>query len=228
MAGGGRKCAGARFRGAGWRAGVAAVCVLGAPVARAQSVEDVQSLSISELSNLQVSSATKTAEALSDAPAALYVITHDEIVRSGATDLPDILRLAPNLFVAQTSAHSFVIPARGFAGDTADQSFANKLLVLIDGRTVYNPLFSGVDWDAQGVVPEDIDRIEVISGPGATLWGANAVNGVINIITRKAGDTQGGLVDVGAGNLERSYSLQYGGRIGGEVSYRLYAKTFYD
>jgi iron complex outermembrane receptor protein len=205
---------------------LAAGCVLAPPPVRAQSVEDVQSLSISELSNLQVSSATKTSEALGDAPAALYVITHDEIVRSGVSDLPDILRLAPNLFVAQTSAHSFVITARGFAGNLADQSFANKLLVLVDGRTVYNPLFSGVDWDAIGVVPEDIDRIEVISGPGATLWGANAVNGVINIITRKSYQTQGGLVDVTAATNGESATVRYGGRISDDLTYRAYVTDF--
>jgi iron complex outermembrane receptor protein len=224
-AGGWRECAGARLRRAGWR-GILAAGVLAASAVRAQSVEDVQGLSISELANLQVSSATKTSEALGDAPAALYVITHDEIIRSGATDLPGILRLAPNLFVAQTSAHSFVITARGFAGNSADQSFANKLLVLIDGRTVYNPLFSGVDWDAIGVVPEDIDRIEVISGPGATLWGANAVNGVINIITRKSYQTQGGLVDVTAATNGESATIRYGGRISDDLTYRAYATDF--
>jgi iron complex outermembrane receptor protein len=221
-----RERADARFRRASWRGIIASGCVLAASAVRAQSVEDVQSLSISELANLKVSSATKTSEALNDAPAALYVITHDEIVRSGASDLPEILRLAPNLFVAQTGAHSFVITARGFAGNLADQSFANKLLVLVDGRTVYNPLFSGVDWDSIGVVPEDIDRIEVISGPGATLWGANAVNGVINIITRKSYQTQGGLVDVTAATDGESATVRYGGRISDDLTYRAYVTDF--
>ena len=221
-----RKRASARFRIAIGRAAIVAAGALAASAVHAQSDDGLQGLSISERSNLQVSSATKTNESVSDAPAALYVITHDEIARSGANSLPEILRLAPNLFVAQTSAHSFVITARGFAGNTADQSFANKLLVLIDGRTVYNPLFSGVDWDAQDVLPEDIDRIEVISGPGATLWGANAVNGVINIITRKSYQTQGGLIDVSVGTNGEAASVRYGGRISDDLTYRAYIRDF--
>ena len=204
---------------------VAAVCFT-APSVRAQTVEDVQGLSISELSNLPVSSATKTTESLSSAPAALYVITHDEIASSGATTLPQALRLAPNLFVAQTGAHSWVVTARGFAGNTADQSFSNKLLVMIDGRTVYNPLFSGVDWDAVDVVLDDVDRIEVISGPGATLWGANAVNGVINIITRKSFQTQGGLAEGAVATNGESGALRYGGRISEDLTWRAYVKDF--
>ncbi|HEY1751394.1 MAG TPA: TonB-dependent receptor [Caulobacteraceae bacterium] len=209
--------------------GALACGALAAPRAHAEStaaatVDDLQGLSISELANLPVSSATKTSEALSDAPAALYVITHDEIVRSGAATIPEMLRLAPNLFVAQTSAHSWVITARGFAGNLADQAFANKLLVLIDGRTVYNPLFSGVDWDSQDVLPDDIDRIEVISGPGATLWGANAVSGVINIITRKSYQTQGGLAEATATTDGEGIALRYGGRVSDNLTWRAYAK----
>src|ERR1700722_10135750 len=175
----------------------------------AQSVEDLQQMSIGDLATIDVSSVTKTSEALSDAPAAIYVITHDDIVRSGATSLPEILRLAPNLQVYQTSASQYVITARGFNGSASAQNFSDKLLVLIDGRSVYTPLYSGVYWDMQDVMPEDIERIEVISGPGATLWGANAVNGVINIIPRKSCDTQGGVVDVEGGNLESSVALRY-------------------
>jgi iron complex outermembrane receptor protein len=168
--------------------------LLAAPVAgaHAQSVQDLREMSIGDLEALDVSSVTKTSEALSNAPAAIYVITHDEIERSGAVTIPEILRLAPNLQVIQLSASKYIITARGFSGNINDQNFTNKLLVLIDGRSVYTPLYSGVYWDMQDVVAEDIDRIEVISGPGATLWGANAVNGVINIITRKASQTQGG------------------------------------
>src|SRR5579862_246244 len=221
-----RRRACVRFRVVGGRVAIAAAGALAASAAQAQTDDNLQGLSLSELSNLPVSSATKTSQPVSDAPAALYVITHDEIVRSGANTIPEILRLAPNLFVAQTSAHSFVVTARGFAGNVADQSFANKLLVLIDGRTVYNPLFSGVDWDAQDVLTEDIDRIEVISGPGATLWGANAVNGVINIITRRPGDTPGGLFDVGFGTRGEQAALQYGGRLDSDLSYRVYAEGF--
>lgn len=189
---------------------------------------DLERMSIEDLAKIDVSSVTKSPEALSDAPAAIYVITHDQIIRSGAVTLPEILRLAPNLQVFQTSASQYVITARGFNGNSADQSFSNKLLVLIDGRSVYSPLYSGVYWDMQDVPPEDIDRIEVISGPGATLWGANAVNGVINIVTRKAADTQGGLVDVEAGNLENALTVQYGGKIGTDLAYRVYARAVAD
>ncbi len=225
MAGRGGICASACFRVASLTLGIAAAW-LAAPRASAQTVEDVQGLSISELSNLQVSSATKTAELLSSAPAALYVITHDDIARSGAATLPDVLRLAPNLFVAQTGAHSWVVTARGLSGNLADQAFSNKLLVLIDGRTVYNPLFSGVDWDAVDVMLGDVDRIEVISGPGATLWGANAVNGVINIITRKSFETQGGLAEGAVATNGEGGALRYGGRISEDLTWRAYLKDF--
>jgi iron complex outermembrane receptor protein len=192
------------------------------------NLDQLGQLSIEQLANVQVTSVAKTPEPVSQAPAAVYVITHDAIIRSGAASLPEILRLAPNLQVFQTSASSYVITARGMNGNSAAQSFSDKLLVLIDGRSVYTPLYSGVYWDAQDVPPEDIERIEVISGPGATLWGANAVNGVINIITRKAADTQGGLVAAGGGNLQQSYALQYGGRLGADIAWRAYAKTFWD
>ena len=192
------------------------------------TIDELSNLSIEELGDIQVTSVAKLAEPVREAPAAIYVITHDDIIRSGATSVPEMLRLAPNLQVQQSGASKYVITARGLSGAVADQTFTNKLLVLIDGRSVYTPLYSGVYWDMQDVLPENIDRIEVISGPGATLWGANAVNGVINIITRKSSDTQGGLLDIGAGNLERSYSLQYGGRVASDLSYRVYAKTFYD
>ncbi|HTW36599.1 MAG TPA: TonB-dependent receptor [Rhizomicrobium sp.] len=195
--------------------------------ARAQTIENLRGMSIDQLANLDVSSVTKTAEALSDAPAAIYVITHDQIMRSGAQTLPDILRLAPNLQVYQVSASSFIVTARGFSGNINDQAFANKLLVLIDGRSVYTPLYSGVYWDMQDVLPADIERIEVISGPGATLWGANAVNGVINIITRKAKDTQGGLIDISAGNLEQSVGLRYGGTLSDDLAYRFYVRDYF-
>jgi iron complex outermembrane receptor protein len=140
-----------------------------------------------------VLSVSRREESLAEAPASIYVITHDEIRRSGVTTLPEALRLAPNLIVARADANQYAISARGF-----NNVLANKLLVMIDGRTVYTPLFSGVFWEAQIVMLEDIERIEVVSGPGATLWGANAVDGVINIITRGAERTQGFLVSGGA------------------------------
>ncbi|CAN5214645.1 N/A [soil metagenome] len=189
---------------------------------------DLSQLSIEELGDIQVTSVSKRGEAIGEAPSAIYVITHDEIVRSGAGTIPEMLRLAPNLQVAQTSASRYVITARGFGGVQAAQNFSNKLLVLIDGRSVYSPLFSGVYWDMQDVTPEDIDRIEVISGPGATLWGANAVNGVINIITKKAGETQGGFIEASGGERRSGLGLRYGGKAGEAMTWRVYARAFRD
>jgi len=192
----------------------------------AQSLETLGQMSIEELGNVEITSVSKRPEALADAPAAVYVLDHDQIMRSGATSIPEMLRLVPNLQVAQISPSSYVVTARGFSGNYADQSFSNKILVLIDGRSVYTPLYSGVYWDAQDVLPDDIDRIEVISGPGATLWGANAVNGVINIITRNSSATEGGLLEIGGGNQEMSTALRYGGQLSDDASYRVYAKAF--
>jgi iron complex outermembrane receptor protein len=200
----------------------AGLLCLTAASARAQSIEDLRDLSLDELANVNISSVSKTNEALSDAPAAVFVITHDDIVRSGATTLPEILRLAPNLYVAQMNASHYTITARGLSGNQSDQNFTNKLLVLIDGRSVYTPLYSGVYWDMQDVLPDDIERIEIVSGPGATMWGANAVNGVINIITRRSGETQGLLATADGGSRERTGGLRYGGRLGNTVNARIY------
>jgi len=197
---------------------VAATTALAAEPVR---VADLADLSIEELGNIQVTSVSKRPERLADAPASIFVITGEDIRRAGATRLPEALRLAPNLEVARVSASSYAISARGF-NNTID----NKLLVLIDGRTVYTPLFSGVFWDAQDVMLEDVERIEVISGPGATLWGANAVNGVINVITRRSSDTQGGYAYARSGNLERGYGARYGGTVNGTGSYRVYGRSF--
>ncbi|KKC27161.1 TonB-dependent receptor [Sphingomonas sp. SRS2] len=190
----------------------------------AQSIEELRDMSINDLANFDVSSVTKSAGTLSDAPASIYVITHDDIVRSGNITLPGMLRLAPNLQVMRGGQGGLIVTARGLSGNAGAQNFSNKLLVLIDGRSVYTPLYSGVYWDMQDLLPEDIDRIEVISGPGATLWGANAVNGVINIITRPAGATQGLYATGVVGNRTRDAGLRYGGRIGDTINYRLYAK----
>lgn len=196
----------------------------------APTVDQLSRLSIDQLANLQVTSVEKRPEAVSAAAAAIYVITHDDIVRSGAATLPEILRLAPNLQVYQRSAAGWVVTARGFSGNTADQSFSNLMLVLIDGRSVYNPVLTGVYWDMQDVAPDNIERIEVISGPAGAAWGANAVQGVINIITRKASDTQGGLVDVVEGTQTRALTAQIGSHIGDDFAFRLYARdlTLYD
>jgi iron complex outermembrane recepter protein len=182
---------------------------------------DLADLSLEQLANIEVTSVSRRAERLSGAAASIYVITNDDIRRSGVSSLPEALRLAPNLQVARTSASGYAISARGF-----NNSIGNKLLVLIDGRTVYTPLFSGVFWDSQDVMLEDIERIEVISGPGGTLWGANAVNGVINIITRQAQVTQGTLVAAGGGNLEAGGSVRHGGKFGADGHYRIYGKYF--
>ncbi|HXU08216.1 MAG TPA: TonB-dependent receptor plug domain-containing protein, partial [Blastocatellia bacterium] len=187
-----------------------------------QKAENLASLSLEELMNIEVTSVSKREEKLFEAPAAIFVITPEDIRRSGATSLPELFRMVPGMHVARISANKWAISSRGF-----NNEFANKLLVLIDGRSVYTPLFGGVFWDTQDVELEDIERIEVIRGPGASLWGANAVNGVINIVTKKARDTQGGMITAGAGNNERGFgSARYGGTLGKTASYRVYAKYF--
>src|SRR5579864_2123417 len=152
----------------------------------ASSIGELKQLNVEDLMNVQVTSVARHAERLIEAASAIQVITQEDIRRSGATTIPEVLRLADNLQVAQKNSHDWAISARGF-----NTALANKLLVMIDGRTVYTPLFSGVFWDVQDYLLEDLDRIEVISGPGGTLWGANAVNGVINIVTKSATETRG-------------------------------------
>lgn len=187
----------------------------------ANSVSNLTRLSIEELAQVEVSSVSKRPERLSDAAAAVYVITREDIRHAGVSTLPEVLRLAPNLQVARVNAHSYAITARGF-----NNASANKLLVMIDGRSVYTPLHSGVFWDAQDVMPADIERIEVVSGPGGTLWGANAVNGVINIITRSAADTLGTVATVVAGDAQRGAGLRHGMRLGEGIALRGYARSF--
>lgn len=187
----------------------------------AEPTSELASLDLQALMNVEITSVSRRPERLSGAAASIFVITGDEIRRSGATNLPEALRLAPTLDVVQVNAGSYSISARGFIN-----SAANKLLVLIDGRSVYSPLFSGVFWDVQDVLLEDIDRIEVISGPGGTLWGVNAVNGVINVITRSAKDTQGGLLAAGGGNQKTIGALEYGDEAGREGHFRVYGKYF--
>jgi len=182
-----------------------------APAGRAaQQPRDLTEISLEELMNIEVVSVSRKQQRLSEVPAAVYVITQEDIRRSGATSIPEVLRMAPGVQVARIDSSLWAITARGFNG-----RFANKLLVLMDGRSVYSPVFSGVYWEVQDTLLEDIDRIEVIRGPGATMWGANAVNGVINIITKAAAQTQGGLVTAGGGNEERGFGgLRYGGPLG--------------
>lgn len=179
-------------------------------------------MSIEDLANLEIVSVSKRPEALSEAPAAAYIITQEDIRRSGVTSLPEILRLAPNLEVARINAYSWTVTARGFNSPET----ANKLLVLVDGRSVYEPIGSGIVWSQVNVAPDNIERIEVISGPGGTLWGANAVNGVINIITKDAGGAQGFVARAAMGVYKRQLTLGYGGRLNETVTYRVFADAF--
>ncbi len=179
-------------------------------------------LSLDELLNIKITSVSKKSQKASEAAAAIFVITQRDIKRSGVTTIPDALRMAPGIDVAKIDSNKWAISARGFTS-----RFSNKLLVLIDGRSVYTPFFSGVYWDEQDTLLEDIDRIEVIRGSGASLWGANAVNGVINIITKQARDTQGAYLAAGGGTKERVFGeMRYGGKINEDSHYRLYAKYF--
>lgn len=187
--------------------------------AQAADAPDSFELSPEQLFNATVISVSKTPEKIMDAPAAIFVLTNEDIMRSGATSIPEALRLVPGVQVAQVNANSWAISVRGF-----NSTLSNKLLVLIDGREVYDPLFSGVYWDVQDTVLEDIDRIEVVRGPGGTLWGDNAVDGVINIITKKASETQGSLTSVTGGNHEDIAEQRYGGVISDNGFYRAYAK----
>jgi iron complex outermembrane recepter protein len=186
--------------------------------------EELARMSLAQLSNLEVTSVAKAPQPLSEAPAAVYVITHEQIVHSGATSLAEALRLAPNLTVTQVSASDYVVAARGFGGAPQAQNFSNKMLILVDGRSVYSPLYSGVYLDATSVLLRDVDRIEVISGPGAALWGANAVNGIINIITRSARSTAGTYASIGGGNLTEQVEARYGGKVGDSAAVRVYAR----
>ena len=186
------------------------------------SPSTLKKLSVEELVDIDVTSVSKYPEKFSEAAAAVAVLTSEDIERSGVTDIPDALRLVPGLDVAQVDSHTWAISSRGF-----NEVFTNKLLVLIDGRTVYTPLFSGVFWEVQDTLLADIDRIEVVRGPGATLWGANAVNGVINIITKSARDTQGFLVSTGGGTEYRDFvNVRYGVKIDDDTFARVYVKYF--
>jgi len=183
---------------------------------------DLTQMSIEDLMNLQVTSVSRKSESLYDTAAAVYVITQEDIRRSGATSIAEALRMVPGLQVAQTNGNTWVVTSRGFA-----DRWANKLLVLQDGRTLYTPLFSGTYWDAQDTMLEDIERIEIVRGPGATMWGANAVNGIINIITKSADETYGGLTVVGQGREQRgAMRMRYGGALGTKGHFRFYTKYF--
>jgi iron complex outermembrane recepter protein len=203
-------------------AGIFCALSPGAPaqVADTSSTGELKRLTVDELMSVEVTSVSKEPQKLLRAPASIEVITAEDIRRSGATTLPEALRLADNLQVAQINAHDWAISARGFNAD-----LANKLLVLIDGRAIYTPLYGGVLWNVQDYLLEDIDRIEVISGPGGTLWGANAVNGVINIVTKAARETQGLYAYAAAGNqLEEQGGVRFGAQLAPDVWFRTYGK----
>jgi iron complex outermembrane recepter protein len=182
---------------------------------------DFTQFSLEELKNVKISSASKRPERLSEVPAAVYVITQEDIRRSGATSIPELLRMVPGVQVARISATEWAVNIRGL-----NELFSNKLLVLIDGRSIYTHVFSGVFWDIRDTVLEDIERIEVIRGPGASIWGSNAVNGVINIITKSARNTRGGELTALAGTEEGIGTLRYGDVVGSDAFYRVYAKYF--
>ncbi|WP_256011894.1 TonB-dependent receptor plug domain-containing protein [Desertivirga xinjiangensis] len=184
------------------------------------SPEELKMLSIEELLNIQVTSVSKVPQKLTEVASAIQVITQSDILRSAATNIPEALRLVPNLQVSQVSARHWIISSRGF-----NSIYSNKLLVMIDGRNVYSPLFAGVFWDAQNVLLEDVDRIEVISGPGGTQWGGNAVNGVINIITKKTRETKGLFVSETVGSFVKGgLEARYGGKINDKIFYKVYAQ----
>ncbi len=202
------------------------VCILllliglsGAARAAEAIEENFIDMSLEDLMNVEITSVSKYKQKVAQAPAAVSVISQDDIRRSGMTSIAELLRLSPGLEVARVDANKWAISSRGF-----NDVFANKLLVLMDGRTVYTPAFSGVYWDTVDYVLPDLDRIEVIRGPGATLWGANAVNGVINITSKSARDTQGWLFDGVAGSEEQIGAVRYGGQIDDRTYYRVYGK----
>lgn len=206
------------------RAHVIAVFLVASSVALCEQTAqpDLTQKSLEDLMNVEVTSVSKKEQKMSQAAAAIFVISPDDIHRSGATDIPDLLRMVPGVEVAQLNGSVWAISARGFNGQES-----NKLLVLIDGRTVYSPIFAGVFWDAENVPLDSIERIEIIRGPGAALWGANAVNGVINIITKAAANTQGAYVVAGAGSLGTTPEMvRYGGKMG-RGAYRAYAEGFH-
>ena len=182
--------------------------------------QDLTNLNIEDLLKIDVVSASKFAQSIMTVPAAIYVLTGEEIQRSGAQTLPEMLRLVPGVHVAQIDANKWMISIRGF-----NHRYANKLQVLIDGHSIYTPLFSGVNWEDFHVAPDDIDRIEVLRGPGGAVWGANAVNGVVNIITKSAAETQGWHSQTSVGDYSASQRLRYGGTAGPEAYYRVYAEV---
>ena len=207
-------------KGTGWSAALAAACWQAADAAALPGEDVLANMSLEELSDVRIVTVSRREQRAADAPAAVFIITAEDLRRTGARSLPEALRLAPNLFVALGGIGGYTITARGFSGNNA-----NKLLVMIDGRSVYTPLFSGVFWDVQDVPMESIERIEVVSGSGGTLWGTNAVNGVINVITKAAASTQGGYAELRWGQLQTGATLRYGGSSAGGA-WRVYGMGY--
>jgi iron complex outermembrane recepter protein len=190
------------------------------PSQMVEAPKALKQLSLDELFDLEVTSVSQKPESVSKTAAAIHVVTAEDLKRMGVLSIPEALRYIPGVEVARSNSRNYAITARGFNG-----TIANKLLVLMDGRSVYTPLYSGVFWDAQDAFMEDIEQIEVIRGPGATVWGSNAVNGVVNVISKGAADTQGFLIAGGAGNVERGFGgVRYGGSLGPQAFFRVYAK----
>ncbi len=200
-------------------------CLPGAPLLAdapaAPDADKATDMSLEDLLNVEITSAARKSQRINDVAAAVFVITREDIERSGATSIPEALRLAPGVNVARQANNRWAVSVRGF-----NSRFSNKLLVLMDGRSMYSQLFSGVVWEVEDTLLEDIDRIEVIRGPGAAMWGANAVNGVINIITRRARDTQGNLLVAGAGSEEGAFGSFRHGLPVGEGHLRFWGKGF--
>src|SRR6185437_6997278 len=188
----------------------------------ARTPQKLKLLSLEQLGKIEVTTVSKQPEEVWNTPAAIYVITQDDIRRSGATTLPELLRMIPGVQVSRMQSDNWAVGIRGFASQ-----FSKGLLVLVDGRSVYTPLFEGVYWDVQDTLLSDIDRIEIIRGPGGTMWGANAVNGVINIITKRPRDTQGVLASVNSGSLDHFVgAVRAGFHPASNVYARIYAKGF--
>jgi len=199
-----------------------ASCFAVSPDVKASGALSLADYSLEQLMDVsvEVTSAARKPQKLEDTAAAIHVITQEDIRRSGMTSLPELLRMAPGLQVARIDGSTWAISSRGFNAKNSD-----NLLVMLDGRVLQTQTFTGVYWDAQDVALEDIERIEVIRGPGGALWGANAVTGVINIITKSASATQGGMISGGTGNTERQGTMRYGGRIGEDGHFRVYARN---
>lgn len=206
---------------AGRLCGLLAALWLVPALAQTDLPDDLTGLSLDTLLDIEVTSVSKKSEPLAEAAAAVYVLTGEDIRRSGARSIPDALRLVPGVQVSQVDAHSWAVSARGFNTTVAD-----KLEVLLDGRSLYTPLFSGVFWDVQNTLLEDIDRIEIVRGPGGALWGANAVNGVINIITKPAADTQGSYIEAGTGTERHFTAMRSGGKLGESGHFRAYGMAY--